>query len=210
MEKFEQYLKKINKPVGIIGCVLTMLAYFILLMIGTGGFRIEFDFVLHALIPAVISKIFVFVWVLYYAVTDKYDKTSRYFARHLLVFLVINVIITFLDFEMIFFFLVQSITSMLLLILTTLLISQRRFAIRSKKYAGSMRVINIILSMCMGGFVILIATSFVTEYVYLFVATIISQVFMIVAIISVEDVEKKFQQALVAGDNDSEEAEYSD
>jgi len=210
MQKFENFLEKINKSMGIIGCVLTMIAYFILLMIGIGGIRIEFDFVLHALIPAIISKIFVFMWVLYYGVTQKYDKTSRYFARHLLVFLVINVIITFLDYDMIFFFLVQSITSTLLLILTTLLISQRRFAIRSKKYAGSMRVINVILSMCMGGFVILILTSFVTEYVYLFTATIISQIFMIVAIYSVDDVEKKFQQALIAGDNDSEEVEYSD
>ena len=111
---------------------------------------------------------------------------------------------------MIFFFLVQSITSTLLLTLTTLLINQRRFAIRSKKYAGSMRIINVILAMCMGIYVILIATSFVTEYVYLFVATIVSQIFMIVAICSVDDVEKKFQQALVASENNSEEQEYSD
>ena len=208
--KFISFLKKTNKVTGITACALTMIAYFILLMIGTGGFRIEFNFVLHALIPSIISKIFVFVWVLYYACSNEYDKTSTFFARNLLFFLIINMVITFLDFEMIFFFLVQSITSMLLLILTTLLINQRRFAIRSKKYAGSMRIINVILAMCMGIFVILIATSFVTEYVYLFVSTIISQIFMIVAISAVEDVEKKFQQALIAGANDSEEQEYSD
>ena len=148
--------------------------------------------------------------MLYFALSNAYDKTSTYFARNLLFFLIVNIVITFLDFEMIFFFLVQSITSTLLLILTTLLINQRRFAIRSKKIAGAMRIINTILAMCMGVFVILIATSFVTEYVYLFVATIITQVFMIVAISSVEDVEKKFRQALIAGDNDSEETEYSD
>ena len=33
---------------------------------------------------------------------------------------------------------------------------------------------------------------------------------MIVAISAVEDVEKKFQQALIAGKNGSEEEEYSD
>lgn len=208
--KFIGFLKKINKKVGIIACSLTMISYFILLLIGTGLLRTEFNFVLHALIPAIISKVFVFVWVLYFALCNNYDKTSTYFARNLLAFIIVNMIITFLDFEMIFFFLVQSITSTLLLILTTLLINQRRFAIRSKKIAGGMRIINTILAMCMGVFVILIVTSFVTEYVYLFIATIVSQIFMIIAIIAVEDVEKKFQQALVAGENDSEEAEYSD
>ena len=111
---------------------------------------------------------------------------------------------------MIFFFLVQSITSMLLLILTTLLISQRRFAIRSKKYANYLRVINTILAMCMGGFVILIATSFAVEYIYRLIATVVSQIFMMVAIWAADDVENKFQQALIAGANDSEEEEYSD
>lgn len=208
--KFKDFLNRTNTAIGITGCVLTMIAYLVLLMIGTSVLRIDFNFVVHALIPSIISKVFVFLWVLNYAISKDYDRTSVIFARNLLAFIVINVIITFLDYEMIFFFLVQSITSMLLLILTTLLISQRRFAIRSKKYAAALRVINVILAMCMAGFTILIATSFVTKYVYLFTATIISQVFMIIAIYSVDDVEKKFQQALLAGSNDSEEVEYSD
>lgn len=204
------FLKKINKTVGIVGCVLTILSHLMLLLVGTGVARIEFNFVIHALIPAVISKVFVIAWVLYYALNEDYDKTSKIFARNLLIFLVANLIITFIDYEMMFFFLVQSVTSFLLLILTNMLINQRRFAIRSKKYAAMMRVINMILAMCVGAFVVLIVTSFTSEYIFLFVGTIISQIFMIVAIISVDIVEKKFQEALLVGNNDSEEEEYSD
>ena len=174
MAEIMTFLKKINKTVGIVGCVLTILSHLMLLLVGTGVARIEFNFVIHALIPAVISKVFVIAWVLYYALNEDYDKTSKIFARNLLIFLVANLIITFIDYEMMFFFLVQSVTSFLLLILTNMLINQRRFAIRSKKYAAMMRVIN-----------------------------------MILAIISVDVVEKKFQEALLVGNNDSEEEEYS-
>lgn len=210
MAEIMTFLKKINKTVGIVGCVLTILSHLMLLLVGTGVARIEFNFVIHALIPAVISKVFVIAWVLYYALNEDYDKTSKIFARNLLIFLVANLIITFIDYEMMFFFLVQSVTSFLLLILTNMLINQRRFAIRSKKYAAMMRVINMILAMCVGAFVVLIVTSFTSEYIFLFVGTIISQIFMIVAIISVDVVEKKFQEALLVGNNDSEEEEYSD
>ena len=210
MEDFVAFLKKINKTVGIVGCVLTILSHFMLLLVGTGVARIEFNFVIHALIPAVISKFFVLLWVLFYALNEDYDKTSKIFARNLLLFLIANLVITFIDYEMLFFFLVQSVTSFLLLILTNMLINQRRFAIRSKKYAAMMRVINMILAMCVGAFVVLIVTSFTSEYIFLFVGTIISQIFMIVAIISVDIVERKFQEALLVGNNDSEEEEYSD
>ncbi len=209
-ERLMKGLKRISKITGLTACTLTMLSYLLLLLIGTGLIRVEFDFVLHALIPAIISKVLVFIWVFYYAFSNEYDLSTRIFSRNLLIFVVVNIVITFLDYEMIFFFLVQSITSMLLLILTTLLISQRRFAIRSKKYANYLRIINTILAMCMGGFVILIATSFTVEYIYLFIATVVSQIFMMVAIWAADNVENKFQQALIAGANDSEEEEYSD
>ena len=207
---FVNFLKKINKYMGITGCVLTIFSHLLLLLVGVGVARTDFNFVLHTLIPTIVSKVFVILWVLFYAVTDEYDKTSKIFARNLLIFLVASLFIVFIDIEMIFFFLVQSASSFLLLILTNMLISQRRFAIRSKKYAALMRVINMILAMCVAAFAILIVTSFTSEYIFLFIGTIISQIFMIVAIISVDIVEKKFQEALRVGNNDSEEVEYSD
>ena len=91
-------LKKTSKITGLTACALTMVSYLVLLLIGTGIIRTEFNFVLHALIPAIISKVVVFVWVFYYAFTEEYDLSTRIFARNLLIFIIANIIITFLDY----------------------------------------------------------------------------------------------------------------
>lgn len=204
------FIKKYNKVIGITGCILTMIAYTILLCIGTNVMRVEFNFVVHALFPVLISKVFIFLWCMYHAFSKDYDLGTRIYAKNLLIVIIVNMIITALDTEMNYFFLVQSLTSLLMIVLMVIIINQRRFAIRSKKYSAKIYVINIFLCICIAGFTVLTFTSFKNQYVILFVGTIAANIMLMIAMYVVDDVEKKFQRALKAGTNDLKEEDYSD
>ena len=193
------FIKKYNKVIGITGCILTMIAYTILLCIGTNVMRVEFNFVVHALFPVLISKVFIFLWCMYHAFSKDYDLGTRIYAKNLLIVIIVNMIITALDTEMNYFFLVQSLTSLLMIVLMVIIINQRRFAI-----------INIFLCICIAGFTVLTFTSFKNQYVILFVGTIAANIMLMIAMYVVDDVEKKFQRALKAGTNDLKEEDYSD
>lgn len=204
-----EFLKKINKASGIIACVITIIANFLLLSIGTGILRVEFYYVTQALIPSLIAKIFLIIWCLYFAFGYEYDKSARLFARWLIPFIFISIIVLLIDIEIVYFFIFQSVTTLLVLILMSNLISQKRFALREKKYADKLYQLGVLIRFCIVMAVALVGLSIPiavklqpAEYnITLLICSMIAQVFVIIAIFCVETAEKKFNQSLQEGYN---------
>ncbi len=202
-----EFLKKTNKTVGVIACILTIFSNFILLSIGTGFLRIEYYYVTQALLPCLASRIFLILWCLYFAISYEYDRAVRSFARCLIPFVILGIIILLIDTAMAYFFLVQSITTLLVLIMMSNMINQKRFALRSKSYADKLYQLNVLIGFCIFLVIIYIGLSIPiairaqpSEYnIMLLVSAMICQVFVIVGIFCVETAEKKFKQSLEEG-----------
>ncbi len=202
-----EFLKKTNKTVGVIACILTIFSNFILLSIGTGFLRIEYYYVTQALIPCLASRIFLIFWCLYFAIGYEYDRAVRNFARYLIPFVIIGIIILLVDTDMAYFFLVQSTTTLLVLIMMSNMVEQKRFALRSKSYADKLYQLNVLIGFCIFLVVIYIGLSIPiairsqpSEYnIMLLVSAMICQVFVIIGIFCVDTAEKKFKQSLEEG-----------
>jgi len=210
VERLRPFLKKYNLLFGIIGSILVMLSSLLILLIGTGNLRAEFNFLLHMVFPNTLGKIFILLWCANYWFTTEYDRNINVFARNLFFLTLVSMIITFFDYEMYLFFLVQSVTSLFLTILMCLLVAQRRFAIRSKKYAARLYIVNVFLYLCVAVFLFNITTSFENQYVFLLIFTMITQIFMIIAMVAVRIVERRFMEALESSKDDLSTGEFSD
>ena len=202
-----EFLRKTNKAVGVIACVLTIFSNFVLLSIGTGFLRIEYYYVTQALLPCLTSRIFLILWCLYFAISYEYDRAVRSFARCLIPFVIMGIVILLIDTAMAYFFLVQSTTTLLVLIMMSNMINQKRFALRSKSYADKLYQLNVLIGFCIFLVIIYIGLSIPiairaqpSEYnIMLLVSAMICQVFVIVGIFCVDTAEKKFKQSLEDG-----------
>lgn len=190
------HFKKITKICGFAGTIATFISNLVLLSVGTGVMRAEFDFVSHALIPSLISKVLILIWSTYFCGSYEYDRGARVFSRIFVGFMTVNIVFTILDYDMIWFFLFQSATALLMLVFMTMLINQKRFAIRSKKYANMLYVMNTLLGICIATLLGLLFFSFSDEYLYLFIITMVSQFFLLAAMICVTVVEVLFAKSL--------------
>lgn len=201
------FLKKINKTSGIMACVSTVLANFIILAVGTGILRVEFYYVTQVLIPGLFSKVFLIIWCMYFALGYEYDKSARTFTQYLIPFIFLSIVVLLIDKSMVYFFLFQSATTLLVLILMSNLINQKRFALRTKNYADRLYQLDILIRICIAFVVILLGLSIPiairsqsSEYnITLLVCTMLSQLFVIVGIFCVDVAEKKFKQSLMDG-----------
>lgn len=201
------FLKKTNKTFGVIACLMTIFSNFILLSIGTGFLRIEYYYVTQALLPCLISRIFLIFWCLYFAIGYEYDRAVRNFARCLIPYVILGIIILLLDTPMAYFFLIQSTTTLLVLIMMSNMINQKRFALRSKAYADKLYQLNVLIGFCIFLVIIYIGLSVPiaikaqpSEYnIMLLVSAMVCQVFVIVGIFCVDAAEKKFKQSLESG-----------
>lgn len=201
------FLKKTNKTVGVIACLLTIFSNFILLSIGTGLLRVEYYYVTQALLPCLVSRIFLIFWCLYFAIGYEYDRAVRNFARYLIPFVILGIVILLIDTAMAYFFLVQSTTTLLVLIMMSNMINQKRFALRSKSYADKLYQLNVLIGFCIFLVIIYIGLSIPiairvqpSEYnIMLLVSAMICQLFVIIGIFCVDAAEKKFKQSLEAG-----------
>ena len=202
-----EFLRKTNKAVGVIACILTIFSNFVLLSIGTGFLRIEYYYVTQALLPCLTSRIFLILWCLYFAISYEYDRAVRSFARCLIPFVIMGIVILLIDTAMAYFFLVQSTTTLLVLIMMSNMINQKRFALRSKSYADKLYQLNVLIGFCIFLVIIYIGLSIPiairaqpSEYnIMLLVSAMICQVFVIVGIFCVDTAEKKFKQSLEDG-----------
>ncbi len=202
-----EFLRKTNKAVGVIACVLTIFSNFVLLSIGTGFLRIEYYYVTQALLPCLTSRIFLILWCLYFAISYEYDRAVRSFARCLIPFVIMGIVILLIDTAMAYFFLVQSTTTLLVLIMMSNMINQKRFALRSKSYADKLYQLNVLIGFCIFLVIIYIGLSIPiairaqpSEYnIMLLVSAMICQVFVIIGIFCVDTAEKKFKQSLEDG-----------
>lgn len=204
-----EFLRKINKFSGIMACVVSIITNFLLLSVATDLLRVDFSYVTQALIPSLISKIFLIIWCLYFAFGYEYDKSARLFSRWLIPFIFISIIVLLFDIDIVYFFIFQSVTTLLVLVLMSNLINQKRFALREKKYADKLYQLDVLIRFCIVMSVALVGLSIPiaiklqsTEYnISLLVCSMIAQVFVIIGIFCVDVAEKKFNQSLLEGYN---------
>ena len=204
------FLKKINKLAGIAACVTTMITNFILLCIGTGILRIDYYYVTQALIPCIISRLLLVLWCLYFALGYEYDKSARNFSKILIPFVYVSIIVLLFDKDMVYFFIFQSLITLLILVLMSNMINQKRFALRAKDYADKLYQLDILIKICIAFTFLLVWLSIPIAikaqsseyYIMLLVSAIVSQIFVIVGIFCVETAEKKFHQSLLEGHTD--------
>lgn len=207
------FLKKINKLSGVLAGISTIVANFIILAVGTGILRVEFYYVTQVLIPCLVSKVFLIVWCMYFAVGYEYDASARKFTQYLIPFIFLSIIVLLIDKSMVYFFLFQSATTLLVLILMSNLINQKRFALRAKNYADKLYQFDILVRICIALVVVLLGLSVPiairsqsSEYnITLLVSTMVSQIFVIIGIFCVDQAEKKFNQSLLESEEEETE-----
>lgn len=178
---------------GILGNLISIAYLVLLLLISNRAVRMEYNLFGFIITPNAIARIVLMGWAYYYSKTGAYGKDIHVFAKDLIGLLVVNIVITALDESTSLYYLVQAITNLMFMIFMTLLINQKKFTVRSKRYANLGFFANIFLCLSIALIVFIVVISFSNFDAYLVTFTAVAHLCIIIGMVITRVIEKKFE-----------------
>lgn len=178
---------------GVSSSVLAILNLLVIIFIRTGFIRAEFNIFFFLVLPNFISKALMVVWALHYTVRGVYGRDINTFAKTILGLLAANIAFVAIDESTVTYYLIQGLTNLILVVFMCVVISQRRFAVREKRYATFGFVSNVFLYISMALMAFLIVISFTEQDPYLVTLVTVSHLCVAIGIILTSFIENKYR-----------------
>ena len=183
---------------GILGNLISIAYLVLLLLVKNRAVRLEYNLFGFIITPNALARLVLVGWAYYYSKTGAYGKDIHVFAKDLIGLLVVNIVVTALDESTSLYYLVQAITNLMFMIFITLLINQKKFTVRSKKYANVGFFANIFLCLSIALIVFIVVISFSNYDVYLVTFTAVAHLCLIISMVLTRIIEKKYE-AIASG-----------